>query len=42
MLGFRDWILVDEAKGYGFHHSGREFMRFVGFQVEPVFWEMHT
>ena len=27
-LGFRDRIPVDEAKGYRFHHSGREFVRF--------------
>ena len=31
-LGFRDRIPVDEAKGYRFHHSGREFVRFFGFR----------
>ena len=36
-LGFRDRIPVDEAKGYRFHHSGREFVRFFRLQVEPVF-----
>ena len=36
-FGFRDRIPVDEAKGYRFHHSGREFVRFFRLQVEPVF-----